>query len=260
MLHRDHAPRGEALAVADPVDRVEHGDARIAGAQEVRVQRVRDASARPCGRPRPAPAPRPVRRTAARAARARCGRERCSARSPRGRGARAVPPCVSPIARLHSTRARAATLRRRVEINGMAHVILTVARLRGGARVLRRAAAVPGPHAGRRLPPSTTTASAGGPRSGIRPGDPARAGRGVQPGAQRPAPPVLPRALARGRRRGSRLPGRARRARSCTRRKRSGLAPGYYSVLFEDRDGIRLEVNHVPGRGLLEPGVRRPGR
>jgi catechol 2,3-dioxygenase-like lactoylglutathione lyase family enzyme len=30
-------------------------------------------------------------------------------------------------------------------------------------------------------------------------------------------------------------------------------APGYYSVLFEDPDGIRLEVNHVPGKGLLDP-------
>ena len=30
-----------------------------------------------------------------------------------------------------------------------------------------------------------------------------------------------------------------------------GFAPGYYSVLFEDPDGIRLEVNHVPGKGLL---------
>ena len=29
-------------------------------------------------------------------------------------------------------------------------------------------------------------------------------------------------------------------------------APGYYSVLFEDPDGIRLEINHVPGRGLLK--------
>ena len=29
-------------------------------------------------------------------------------------------------------------------------------------------------------------------------------------------------------------------------------APGYYSVLFEDPDGIRLEMNHVPGRGLLK--------
>jgi catechol 2,3-dioxygenase-like lactoylglutathione lyase family enzyme len=28
-------------------------------------------------------------------------------------------------------------------------------------------------------------------------------------------------------------------------------APGYYSVLFEDPDGLRLELNHVPGKGLL---------
>ena len=28
-------------------------------------------------------------------------------------------------------------------------------------------------------------------------------------------------------------------------------APGYYSVLFEDPDGISLEVNYVPGKGLL---------
>ncbi len=28
-------------------------------------------------------------------------------------------------------------------------------------------------------------------------------------------------------------------------------APGYYSVLFEDPNGIRIEVNHVPGKGLL---------
>ena len=30
-----------------------------------------------------------------------------------------------------------------------------------------------------------------------------------------------------------------------------GFAPGYYSVLCEDPDGIRLEMNHVPGKGLL---------
>jgi catechol 2,3-dioxygenase-like lactoylglutathione lyase family enzyme len=29
-------------------------------------------------------------------------------------------------------------------------------------------------------------------------------------------------------------------------------APGYYSVLFEDPNGIRLEMNHVPGKGLLK--------
>jgi catechol 2,3-dioxygenase-like lactoylglutathione lyase family enzyme len=28
-------------------------------------------------------------------------------------------------------------------------------------------------------------------------------------------------------------------------------APGYYSVLLEDPDGIRVEVNFVPGRGHL---------
>ena len=32
--------------------------------------------------------------------------------------------------------------------------------------------------------------------------------------------------------------------------------PGYYSVLFEDPDGIRLEANFVPGSGVLEPGVK----
>ena len=28
-------------------------------------------------------------------------------------------------------------------------------------------------------------------------------------------------------------------------------APGYYYVLFEDPDGIRLEVNHIPGKGVF---------
>jgi len=27
------------------------------------------------------------------------------------------------------------------------------------------------------------------------------------------------------------------------------FAPGYYSILFEDPDGIRIEVNFVPGKG-----------
>ena len=34
-------------------------------------------------------------------------------------------------------------------------------------------------------------------------------------------------------------------------------APGYSSVLFEDPDGIRLEFNFVPGKGLL--GEKPPG-
>jgi catechol 2,3-dioxygenase-like lactoylglutathione lyase family enzyme len=30
-------------------------------------------------------------------------------------------------------------------------------------------------------------------------------------------------------------------------------APGYYSTLFEDPDGIRIEMNFIPGKGHLEP-------
>lgn len=32
-------------------------------------------------------------------------------------------------------------------------------------------------------------------------------------------------------------------------------APGYYYVLFEDPDGIRFEVNYVPGQGVLKEGL-----
>jgi catechol 2,3-dioxygenase-like lactoylglutathione lyase family enzyme len=37
------------------------------------------------------------------------------------------------------------------------------------------------------------------------------------------------------------------------------FAPGYYSVLFEDPDGIRLELNFVPGRGLFDTKDQRVG-
>jgi len=37
-------------------------------------------------------------------------------------------------------------------------------------------------------------------------------------------------------------------------------APGYYSVLFEDPDGIRLEINHVPGRGLFDTPTQTVGQ
>ncbi len=32
----------------------------------------------------------------------------------------------------------------------------------------------------------------------------------------------------------------------------SEWAPGYYSILFEDPDGVRLEINHVPGKGVFD--------
>ena len=35
-------------------------------------------------------------------------------------------------------------------------------------------------------------------------------------------------------------------------------APGYYSVLFEDPCGTRLEVNFVPGKGWLDPARDLP--
>ena len=37
--------------------------------------------------------------------------------------------------------------------------------------------------------------------------------------------------------------------------KDDNYAPGYYSVLFEDPDGTRLEINYVPGKGLLTAGT-----
>ncbi len=37
-----------------------------------------------------------------------------------------------------------------------------------------------------------------------------------------------------------------------------GWAPGYYSVLCEDPDGIRVEANFVPGKGNLDPSVKLP--
>ena len=35
-------------------------------------------------------------------------------------------------------------------------------------------------------------------------------------------------------------------------------APGYYSVLFEDPCGTRLEVNYVPGKGNLDVDIELP--
>ncbi len=35
-------------------------------------------------------------------------------------------------------------------------------------------------------------------------------------------------------------------------------APGYYSILFEDPDGLQIEANHVPGKGNLDEAVKLP--
>jgi hypothetical protein len=39
--------------------------------------------------------------------------------------------------------------------------------------------------------------------------------------------------------------------RSSIRTGRDHGPPGYYSVLLEDPDGIRREMNYVPGKGIL---------
>lgn len=41
--------------------------------------------------------------------------------------------------------------------------------------------------------------------------------------------------------------------------RQDAYAPGYYSVLFEDPDGVRLEINHVPGRGVFDTGGKVAG-
>src|SRR5262249_16384979 len=57
VLDRDHAPGGEALAVADAVDLVDDRHLGIAGEQEIGVQRVWRP---PRALPRPAVPPRPA--------------------------------------------------------------------------------------------------------------------------------------------------------------------------------------------------------
>ncbi len=47
-------------------------------------------------------------------------------------------------------------------------------------------------------------------------------------------------------------------ARIVNQPRHDAWAPGYYSVLFEDPCGTRLEVNHVPGKGHLAEEARTP--
>jgi catechol 2,3-dioxygenase-like lactoylglutathione lyase family enzyme len=144
-----------------------------------------------------------------------------------------------------------------MEINGMAHVILTV-RDFPAAREFYGALL---PFLG--LTPVVDSpvyyyCVGGRTALGIRPADPARAGEAFS--QERSG---LHHLCFRARSREDVDAVHAflvgRKAHIVHKPEEGGFAPGYYSVLFEDREGIRLEVNHVPGRGLLEPGVRRPG-
>src|SRR5215472_17551784 len=83
--------------------------------------------------------------------------------------------------------------------------------------------------------------------------------RALRATAGRPASPLPACAFARGR-------GPVRRSAKRNERDHHAWsdggpwALGYYYVLFEDPDGIRLEVNFVPGAGLLAEGAQfNPG-
>ena len=107
VLLRDHPAGEEGAAVAEVVDVVDRRDARVAGLEEVGVQRVHgERRRRPCATPRPAPARRPARRrrSAGWSASARPGTGR--RRSSRGRAA----STSSSASRGISRRPRARTL------------------------------------------------------------------------------------------------------------------------------------------------------
>ena len=141
-----------------------------------------------------------------------------------------------------------------VEINGMAHVVLTVSRFAEArafyARLLPRLGMKPVFDG-----PKFFYCVGGRTAIGIEPCDPAHAGeRFVQ---QRVGLHHLC-LRARSREDVDRCAAILREMGATILRApvESDWAPGYYSVLFEDPDGIRLEVNHVPGAGVLAEGVR----
>ncbi len=140
-----------------------------------------------------------------------------------------------------------------IEINGMAHVVLTVSRFEAARDFYRRL-----------LPRLGMTPVFDGPQFfycvggrtaiGIEPCDPAHAGeRFVQ---QRVGLHHLC-LRARSREDVDRCAAKLRQMNAVIIRapEEGSWAPGYYSVLFEDPDGIRVEICHVPGAGILAPGT-----
>lgn len=140
-----------------------------------------------------------------------------------------------------------------IEINGMAHVILTVSRFEAARAFYRKLLPQFGMrivHDGEKL----FYCVGGRTAIGIEPCDPAHAGeRFVQ---QRVG---LHHLCLRARSREDIDRCAAVLQEMNARIVRGPLegtwAPGYYYVLFEDPDGIRLEVCHVPGAGLLASGT-----
>lgn len=141
-----------------------------------------------------------------------------------------------------------------VDINGMAHVILTVSRFEAARAFYRRLLPACGMkivHDGDKLFYCVGARTA----IGIEPCDPAYAGeRFVQ---QRVGLHHLC-LRAKSREDVDRCATLLREIGATIVRGplEGSWAPGYYYVLFEDPDGIRLEVNFVPGAGVLAEGVQ----
>ena len=136
-----------------------------------------------------------------------------------------------------------------IEINGMAHVILTVSQFDAAREFYRRL-----------LPAMGMTPVFDGEKFfycvggrtaiGIEPCDPAHAGeRFVQQRIGLHHLCLRARSRADVDRCGALL--REMNAVIVRGPNENHWAPGYYSVLFEDPDGIRLEICFVPGSGLL---------
>ena len=140
-----------------------------------------------------------------------------------------------------------------IEINGMAHVILTVSRFEVARAFYRELL----PHFGMKpvFDGDRFFYCVGGRTAiGIQPCDPLHGGeRFVQERVG------LHHLCLRARSRADvdRLAAVLREMRATIVRgpEDGNWAPGYYSVLFEDPDGIRLELCFVPGAGLLEAGT-----
>jgi catechol 2,3-dioxygenase-like lactoylglutathione lyase family enzyme len=140
-----------------------------------------------------------------------------------------------------------------IDINGMAHVILTVSQFARARAFYRRLL----PEFGMKIVSDSDTFLYGvGARTaiGIEPCDPAFASERFQ--QQRVGLHHLC-LRARSREDVDRCAALLREMGATIIRGplEGSWAPGYYYVLFEDPDGIRLEVNFVPGAGLLAEGA-----
>ena len=140
-----------------------------------------------------------------------------------------------------------------IAINGMAHVMLTVSRFEVAREFYRRLL----PAFGMRPVfdgPELFYCVGGRTAIGIQPCDPGHAGeRFVQRRVglhhlclRARAPEEVDRLAALLREMGATI---------IRGPEEGGWAPGYYSVLFEDPDGIRLELCFVPGAGVLAEGT-----